>query len=41
MQLIFSKGIAQTDDLMHNTLGAYIGYLIYKGVDCILRTVKN
>lgn len=41
MQLIFSKGIAQTDDLMHNTLGAYLGFLIYKGIERLVRTVKN
>lgn len=30
MQYIFSKGIAQMDDLMHNSLGALLGVLMFK-----------
>ena len=31
-QYIFEKGIAQFDDLMHNVIGAAIGWLVAKGV---------
>lgn len=27
-QLVFEKGVAEIDDLIHNTLGCAIGYLI-------------
>jgi glycopeptide antibiotics resistance protein len=30
LQFIFRKGIAELDDLILNTLGAMIGYLLYK-----------
>ena len=30
MQYIFRKGVAELDDLILNTLGAVIGYLLYK-----------
>ena len=30
LQFAFKKGVAETDDVMHNTLGCMIGYGIYK-----------
>lgn len=30
LQFVFKKGVAETDDVMHNTVGCMIGYGIYK-----------
>ena len=30
MQFCFKRGLAETDDVMHNTLGCLIGYGVYK-----------
>lgn len=39
-QFAFCKGLCETDDLIHNTLGAFLGYLgflgILKGKKCLL-----
>ena len=37
-QFLFEKGAAQSDDVMHNTLGAVIGWMIAKGIH-ILKTI--
>ena len=31
MQYLFHRGFAETDDVMHNTLGCILGYLLIKG----------
>lgn len=31
MQFFFHKGFAETDDVMHNTLGCILGYMLVKG----------
>lgn len=31
MQYIFHRGFAETDDVMHNTLGCVLGYMLVKG----------
>lgn len=39
-QYFFEKGIAQIDDIMHNTIGACLGWLLAKGV-LLLNFIKN
>ena len=41
MQFIFSKGIAQTDDLMHNSLGTLLGYFIFQMMRKIVKSNRN
>ncbi len=41
MQFIISKGIAQTDDLMHNSLGALLGYFIFRMMRKIIKRNRN
>ena len=31
MQYFFHRGFAETDDVVHNTLGCMIGYILVKG----------
>lgn len=40
MQFIFSKGIAQTDDLMHNSIGALLGFALFQSVNLFLKTKR-
>ena len=30
MQLVTTRGLCETDDVLHNTLGAIVGYVIWK-----------
>ena len=30
LQLVFERGLCETDDVIHNTLGAMIGYSLYR-----------
>ena len=32
MQLILCCGVVQTEDLIMNTLGTYIGYILYRAI---------
>ncbi|MBR5246878.1 MAG: VanZ family protein [Clostridia bacterium] len=41
IQYIFSLGIAEADDVIHNTLGAFLGYLASAYVPRIQITIKN
>lgn len=34
-QYIFEKGIAQMDDVIHNSLGGAIGWLLSNGIQCL------
>ena len=31
LQYVFHRGFAEVDDVMHNTLGCIVGYLLVKG----------
>ena len=33
MQLVFQRGYSEFDDVFHNTLGAIIGFVLWKGVN--------
>lgn len=37
LQLITKRGYFEIDDLIHNILGAFVGFGIYKGVYCCCR----
>lgn len=39
-QLLFRKGLCETDDLIHNTLGALIGCLLYMGIVRCLKAIS-
>lgn len=41
MQLIFKRGLFETDDLIDNTLGVVLGYLIYKIICTIIKKQKR
>lgn len=41
MQLIFKRGLFETDDLIDNTLGVVLGYLIYKIICTIIKKHKR
>ncbi len=41
MQLIFKKGLFETDDLIDNTLGVVLGYLIYKIICSVIEKHKR
>lgn len=32
LQLVFRKGLCETDDVIHNTLGALVGMVVYYGI---------
>lgn len=36
-QFLFSRGVAEVDDIMHNTLGCVIGYLLWLSIKKIIR----
>lgn len=40
MQFVFKRGFCEVDDVMHNTLGCMIGYLMFKGVRCIVNCLN-
>ena len=37
MQYFFHRGFAETDDVMHNTLGCIVGYMIVQGEKLIVK----
>lgn len=41
MQLITSRGFFQIDDILTNTLGAVVGYIIFKMFYCIIMKCKR
>lgn len=41
LQYFFQRGFAETDDVMHNTLGCVLGYMLVKGVGLMLRQTTN
>lgn len=41
LQLLFLKGFSELDDVIHNTIGFVLGYMIaasIKGVSCLINT---
>lgn len=40
-QYIFEKGVAQIDDLMHNVIGAMIGWLVAYGITSLSSRIKT
>lgn len=38
IQFLFSKGFAELDDIMHNTLGCIIGFVVYRGVEGLIKS---
>lgn len=41
LQLVFRKGLCETDDVIHNTLGAIIGCLLYIGISKGIKCLKQ
>lgn len=41
MQFFFHRGFAETDDVIHNTIGCVLGYLLVKGVGLMHRQTTN
>lgn len=41
MQLIFCKGLFEFDDMIHNTLGAILGYLLWRLLMAFIYRVRN
>ena len=39
LQFFLHRGFAELDDVLHNTLGCLIGWLLYKGVEWVVRKV--
>lgn len=37
MQFLFNRGFAETDDVMHNTLGCMAGYMLVKGAKLMVK----
>lgn len=37
MQLMFKRGFCEVDDVIHNTLGCIIGYILVKGSLCMVK----
>lgn len=41
LQFVFRKGFAEVDDVMHNTVGCVLGYILFKGLQVMaLRRAK-
>ena len=40
LQFLFHRGFAETDDVMHNTLGCILGYILVKGSGLMVKTSK-
>lgn len=40
MQFVFKRGFCEVDDVMHNTLGCIIGYMMFKGVRSIVKGIR-
>ena len=41
LQFVFMKGFSELDDVMHNTLGGLLGFLIYSAGLKVIRYAKN
>ena len=41
MQYFFHRGFAETDDVMHNTLGCILGYLLVYGSGLMVKGCKT
>lgn len=41
LQLVFRRGLCEIDDVIHNTIGAILGFYIFQLVICILRKSKH
>ena len=41
MQLVFKRGFCEVDDVMHNTLGCILGYILVKGPWCMVHGLTN
>lgn len=41
LQFCFMRGFSEVDDVMHNTLGCILGYILVKGSRLIVKGVKN
>ena len=41
LQYIFMRGFSEVDDVMHNTIGCILGYILVKGSRLIVKGVKN
>lgn len=41
LQYFFHRGFAETDDVMHNTIGCILGWLMVKGSRLMVKGVKN
>lgn len=37
MQLGFKRGVCEVDDVMHNTLGRFVGYMVARGQSVLLK----
>lgn len=40
LQYFNKRGFAETDDVMHNMLGSLIGYGLYAGTACFVRSIR-
>ena len=41
LQFFFMRGFSELDDVMHNTLGCILGYILVKGSRLMVKGVKN
>lgn len=41
LQLLFSKGLAEFDDVFHNTLGCLLGFYLVRGCQSIIKRAKS
>jgi len=41
MQYFYNRGFAETDDVMHNTIGCIAGYMLVNVSRFIVKGVKN
>lgn len=40
MQLGFKRGFCEVDDVMHNTLGCFVGYMVARGAKCVVKRLR-
>ena len=41
LQFVLKRGFAETDDVMHNTLGCVLGYMLVKGSRCMVKGFRR
>ncbi|MBO5628974.1 MAG: VanZ family protein [Aeriscardovia sp.] len=41
MQLVLKRGFCEVDDVMHNTVGCMIGYVLVKGARCMVHGITK